>query len=76
LLWYNQTRLHSTPAYVSPVRFEQDCFDQHGDKDVNGSGQEPTHPQPTLSTSAPPLAQYSVGTVAQIWIGTDKDDKK
>ena len=24
LLWYNQTRLHSTLAYVSPVRFEQD----------------------------------------------------
>jgi putative transposase len=24
LLWYNQTRLHSTLAYVSPIRFEQD----------------------------------------------------
>ncbi len=24
LLWYNQTRLHSTLAYVSPVRLEQD----------------------------------------------------
>ena len=24
LLWYNQTRLHSTLAYVSPVQFEQD----------------------------------------------------
>jgi putative transposase len=24
LLWYNQTRLHSTLAYVSPMRFEQD----------------------------------------------------
>jgi len=24
LLWYNQTRLHSTLAYVSPVRYEQD----------------------------------------------------
>ena len=24
LLWYNQSRLHSTLAYVSPVRFEQD----------------------------------------------------
>ena len=23
LLWYNQTRLHSTLAYVSPIRFEQ-----------------------------------------------------
>ena len=23
LLWYNQTRLHSTLAYVSPVQFEQ-----------------------------------------------------
>ena len=23
LLWYNQTRLHSTLNYVSPVRFEQ-----------------------------------------------------
>ena len=23
LLWYNQTRLHSTLAYVSPMRFEQ-----------------------------------------------------
>ena len=24
LLWYNRSRLHSTLAYVSPVRFEQD----------------------------------------------------
>ena len=24
LLWYNQTRLHSTLNYVSPVQFEQD----------------------------------------------------
>lgn len=24
LLWYNRTRLHSTLAYVTPVRFEQD----------------------------------------------------
>ena len=24
LLWYNQTRLHSTLNYPSPVRFEQD----------------------------------------------------
>ncbi|MCW5230490.1 IS3 family transposase [Verminephrobacter eiseniae] len=24
VLWYNRTRLHSTLAYVSPVRFEQD----------------------------------------------------
>jgi putative transposase len=24
LLWYNQTRLHSTLAYVSPMQFEQD----------------------------------------------------
>jgi putative transposase len=24
LLWYNQTRLHSTLAYVSPMRFEKD----------------------------------------------------
>ena len=24
LVWYNQTRLHSTLAYVSPIRFEQD----------------------------------------------------
>ena len=23
LLWYNRTRLHSTLAYVSPLRFEQ-----------------------------------------------------
>ena len=23
LLWYNHTRLHSTLAYVSPIRFEQ-----------------------------------------------------
>ena len=23
LLWYNQTRLHSTLAYVSPMQFEQ-----------------------------------------------------
>ena len=26
LLWYNRTRLHSTLAYVSPMRFEQDWF--------------------------------------------------
>ena len=26
LLWYNQTRLHSTLAYVRPMRFEQDWF--------------------------------------------------
>ena len=26
LLWYNQTRLHSTLAYVSPMRFERDWF--------------------------------------------------
>ena len=26
LLWHNQTRLHSTLAYVSPMRFEQDWF--------------------------------------------------
>ncbi len=24
MLWYNQTRPHSTLAYVSPIRFEQD----------------------------------------------------
>ena len=24
LLWYNQTRLHSTLAYVSPMKFEKD----------------------------------------------------
>ena len=24
VLWYNRTRLHSTLAYVSPMRFEQD----------------------------------------------------
>ena len=24
LLWYNRTRLHSTLAYVSPMKFEQD----------------------------------------------------
>ena len=24
LLWYNRSGLHSTLAYVSPVRFEQD----------------------------------------------------
>ena len=24
LLWYNHTRLHSTLAYVSPMKFEQD----------------------------------------------------
>ena len=27
LLWYNRTRLHSTLAYVSPVRFEQNWLD-------------------------------------------------
>ena len=24
LLWYNRTRLHSTLAYVSPMKFEKD----------------------------------------------------
>jgi putative transposase len=24
LLWYNQTRIHSTLNYVSPIQFEQD----------------------------------------------------
>jgi putative transposase len=24
LLWYNQTRMHSTLDYVSPIEFEQD----------------------------------------------------
>jgi transposase InsO family protein len=24
LLWYNQTRMHSTLGYVSPIEFEQD----------------------------------------------------
>jgi len=24
LLWYNRARLHSTLAYVSPMKFEQD----------------------------------------------------
>jgi len=23
MLWYNRTRLHWTPAYVSPTRFEE-----------------------------------------------------
>jgi putative transposase len=27
LLWYNQTRMHSTLNYVSPIRFEQDRTD-------------------------------------------------
>jgi transposase InsO family protein len=27
LLWYNQTRMHSTLNYVSPVQFEQDWMD-------------------------------------------------
>ena len=26
LLWYNQTRMHSTLAYVSPLRFAQNWF--------------------------------------------------
>ena len=26
LLWYNQTRMHSTLGYVSPMRFEQDWY--------------------------------------------------
>ena len=26
LLWYNQARLHSTLAYVSPMQFEQSWF--------------------------------------------------
>jgi putative transposase len=26
MLWFNHTRLHSTLAYVSPMRFEQDWF--------------------------------------------------
>jgi len=29
LLWYNKTRLHSTLAYVSPMRFEQDWLANH-----------------------------------------------
>jgi len=29
LLWYNRTRLHSTLAYVSPMRFEEDWLAQH-----------------------------------------------
>jgi putative transposase len=29
LLWYNKTRLHSTLAYVSPMRFEQDWLAKH-----------------------------------------------
>jgi len=27
LLWYNQTRMHSTLNYVSPMQFEQDWTD-------------------------------------------------
>ena len=27
LLWYNQTRMHSTLNYVSPMQFEQDWMD-------------------------------------------------
>ena len=34
LLWYNQTRLHSTLAHVSPTRFEQDWHATQG-KQVN-----------------------------------------
>ena len=26
LLWYNQTRMHSTLGYVSPVQFEQQWY--------------------------------------------------
>ena len=26
LLWYNQTRMHSTLGYVSPMQFEQDWY--------------------------------------------------
>jgi len=26
-LWYNRTRMHSTPNYVSPIQFEQDWTD-------------------------------------------------
>ena len=29
LLWYNQSRLHSTLAYVSPMRFEKNWFAAH-----------------------------------------------
>ena len=29
LLWYNKTRLHSTLAYVSPMRFEKDWLANH-----------------------------------------------
>ena len=28
LLWYNQSRMHSTLNYVSPMQFEQDWTDQ------------------------------------------------
>jgi putative transposase len=27
LLWYNQTRMHSTLNYISPTQFEQDWAD-------------------------------------------------
>jgi putative transposase len=27
LLWYNQTRMHSTLNYVSPMQFEKDWMD-------------------------------------------------
>jgi len=27
LLWYNQTRMHSTMGYASPMQFEKDCMD-------------------------------------------------
>ena len=29
MLWYNGTRLHSTLAYVSPIRFEETWFAEH-----------------------------------------------
>ena len=32
LLWYNRTRLHSTLAYVSPMRFEQDWRSAQGQR--------------------------------------------
>ena len=34
LLWYNRTRMHSTLAYVSPMKFEQDWL-AHQPRQVN-----------------------------------------
>ncbi len=62
--------LRATPCASSPSPPTQQQGDQRTRRD-------PTliHSRPSKSR-LPPLAQYSVGTVAQIWIGADKLDSE